>query len=73
MRVDTSLALPSAVGVAPLLLNAAPCVVMFSLGVCANRMGRLERFKTEPTDQAISQNGSTAHPPRPAESRCPSC
>lgn len=28
-----------AIGVAPLLLSVAPCVVMFALGLCMHRMG----------------------------------
>jgi hypothetical protein len=45
-----------AVGVAPLLLSAAPCVAMCALGVCAHRMGRCS--KTEATVQANSQHAS---------------
>jgi hypothetical protein len=47
-----------AVGVAPLLLSAAPCVAMCALGVCAHRMGRFACSKTEATVQANSQHAS---------------
>src|SRR4051812_12231058 len=40
-----------AVGVAPLLLSAAPCVAMCALGVCTHRMGRFAYSKTDSTDQ----------------------
>jgi hypothetical protein len=49
-----------AVGIAPLLLSAVPCVAMCALGVCVHRMGRFASSKAhdEPTVQTISQHAS---------------
>jgi hypothetical protein len=59
-----------AVGVAPLLLSALPCVAMCALGFCMSRMNSFSAGKTSPitsheeaaTDGSIKGGGSCCSP-----------
>lgn len=50
-----------AIGIAPLLLSAAPCVAMCALGVCMHRMvgGSCHTSNAEPPRAPAVSNGST--------------
>lgn len=47
-----------AIGVAPLLISAAPCLVMCALGLCMHRMGNRASSVTQdaPTGRLTSEN-----------------
>ncbi len=57
----------SAVGIAPLIVTAAPCLIMCALGMCM--MGRGNQSSSNPGTTSTAQQSGPANPPSASEPR----